>query len=145
MQEKDKLAGAFMSIRDSLGRAVQHIVPPGEIEDIVQETYVRVSRVIEKKNIRSPRSFMFRTARNLALDYVKRAETRLADSIDHSDNSMVLPSDRDDTLARVTSEEEFSRFCDAVSFPMGIRPGHNHSSFVCSMLAKRRSVGLPAE
>lgn len=118
MREDDNIASVFMSLRGGLARAVQHIVPPKEIEDIVQETYVRVCQVGGKKEIKSPRSFMYKTARNLALDHVKRAESRLADSFDATGDSE-LPTSQllaDGTLDQACSEEEFSRFCDAVRY-----------------------------
>ena len=104
-----------MSLRSSLARAVQHIVPPKEIEDIVQETYLRVCQFEAKKEIKSPRSFMFKTARNLALDYVKRAETRLVDSLEDKELS-ISQMRTDSTLDQVCSDEEFSRFCDGVRY-----------------------------
>jgi len=45
MSEDDNIAGIFMALRGRLARAVQHIVPPKEIEDIVQETYLRIRQV----------------------------------------------------------------------------------------------------
>ncbi len=71
----------YLSIRGRLARAVTNIVPPGEVEDIVQETYVRACRASQASELRSPQSYMLRTAKSLALDHVKRAEYRLADSI----------------------------------------------------------------
>jgi RNA polymerase sigma-70 factor (ECF subfamily) len=118
MREDDNIADIFMAIRGRLARAVQHIVPPKEIEDIVQETYLRIRQVGGKTNIQSPRSFMFRTARNLALDHVKRAESRLADSYDELEDGGLqahqLPGDS--TLGKVCSDEEFAQFCDGVRY-----------------------------
>ena len=51
-------------------------------EDIVQETYVRVCQVKQPAAITQPRSFLLKIARNLALDYLKRAETRVGVSLD---------------------------------------------------------------
>ena len=118
MREDDNIASVFVSMRGSLARAVQHIVPPKEIEDIVQETYVHVCQVDGKNEIKSPRSFIYKTARNLALDHVKRAEYRLADSFDATEDSE-LPTSQlpaDSTLDQACSEEEFSKFCDAVRY-----------------------------
>jgi RNA polymerase sigma-70 factor (ECF subfamily) len=87
-----------------------------EIEDIVQETYVRVCQIERKEEIRAPRSFLYKTARNLALDYAKRAETRLADSWDDVGSPALygIEQARDETFDRVASDAEFSRFCEAV-------------------------------
>ncbi len=41
----DSIHDIYVSLRGSLARAVLGIVPPKEIEDIVQETYVRVCQI----------------------------------------------------------------------------------------------------
>ena len=116
MPESENILSVYMSIRASLARAVMAIVPPREIEDIVQETYVRVCQIEKKERITEPRSFLFRTARNLALDYVKKAETRLAGGVDDIDSFTPGTVDAlaDDTLGKVTSNEEFALFCESV-------------------------------
>lgn len=116
MAVDEQLSSVFVSIRSSLVRAVSGIVPPKEIEDIVQETYVRVCQTESKNQITSPRSFMFKTARNIALNYVNRAESRLVQSYDDTQyldeaSSLAMSSD---TLDKVCSDEEFGQFCDAV-------------------------------
>ena len=90
--------------------------PPPEVEDIVQETYVRVCQVKHPENIRQSRSYLFRTARNLALDYLKRAETKYPDGMDEQDiDSLVDTKAGDDsTFDQVTSNQEFALFCQAV-------------------------------
>lgn len=120
----DKLTSVFVSIQGGLARAVSGIVPPKEIEDVVQETYVRVCQTQGSAEIRSPRSFMYRTARNIALNYMNRAETRLADGLEDSDASghLYLRDPKGDTLDRTCSDEQFSFFCDAVrSLPVQCR------------------------
>ena len=116
MAEHDRLTDVFISIRNALSNVVSAIVPPKEIEDIVQETYLRICQVDDEDRIRSPQSFMYRTARNLALDHVKRAESRLSDSIGEADQFSTVISDRlrDQTFEQVCSDERFSLFCDAV-------------------------------
>lgn len=118
MRDDDRIANIFMSIRGRLARAVQSIVPPREIEDIVQETYLRVCRAGSKTRIQSPQAFMFRTARNLALDHVKRAESRLADSFDQMEEEGMATERQpvDSTVNTACSDEEFVQFCDSVRY-----------------------------
>jgi RNA polymerase sigma factor (sigma-70 family) len=106
----------YLSIRKNLLRAVSRIVPPHEIEDVVQETYVRLCQVGNVSEIRNPRSYMLRTVRNLALDHVKRAEHRLSVRWDE-DPEQGYPAarvDSDDVFQQTSSSEEFAHFCDAV-------------------------------
>ncbi len=116
MANDQNVTGIFMSIRANLVRAVTGIVPPKDIEDIVQETYVRVCQAEKRATIRKPRSFLYKTARNLALDHIKRAESRLATSVEDDPNTGFGEAQNgwDETLQCVSSHEEFSTFCDAV-------------------------------
>ena len=66
MAESDRLIDVFIALRGQIARLVMSIVPPKEVEDIVQETYVRVCQVENRYQIRDPRAYLFRTARNLA-------------------------------------------------------------------------------
>ncbi len=77
MDNDKPLDRIYLSIVGSLKRAAAGIVPPKEVADIVQEAYVRACQTERESPITSPRSFLFKTVKNLALDHVKRAETRL--------------------------------------------------------------------
>ncbi|ETN91605.1 putative RNA polymerase sigma factor FecI [Gammaproteobacteria bacterium MOLA455] len=113
---KETILNIYIGLRSSLARAVMGIVPPREVEDIVQETYVRVCQVKHPEDIRQPRSYLFRTARNLALDYLKRADTKLTDGMDEQGMDSLLDTSRgdDSTYDQVASNEEFALFCEAV-------------------------------
>ena len=116
MSEQKHYSGIYMSIRTSLARVVSRMVPPKEIEDIVQESYVRLCQVKKPEEIREPRAFLMKTVKNLALDYIKRAECRLTVSVEEHqdlefDHTVQLV---DQTLEQVTSDEEFALFCEAV-------------------------------
>ena len=93
-------------------------VPPREVEDIVQETYVRVCQVKHPENIRQPWSCLFKTARNLALDSLKRAEAKYTDGMDEQDiDSLIDTSAGDDSTSdQIASNQEFALFCEAVVF-----------------------------
>jgi len=117
MQREEGIYRVYLAVRSSLARAVLRLVPPREVEDIVQETYVRVCQIEQHgRTIEEPRAFLFKTARNLALDYLKRADTRLLVGMD--DLSEPLPDTADpsldQTFEEVATDEEFSLFCRAV-------------------------------
>lgn len=117
MSENQNVRAVFVTLRRHLARAVSRIVPPRDIEDIVQETYVRVCQVDPSETIRHPRSFLYRIACNIALDHAKRAELRLTDSMDAgSDDEPSLDAmcSVDDTYDQVAAKQEFEFFCEAV-------------------------------
>ena len=116
MTKQIELGAIYISFRNALARAISHIVPPRDIEDIVQETYVRVCQVEQKENIKYPRSFLLKTARNLALDYVKSAGNRLHHSIDENELAELANAGEgyNETYRNAVAKEEFALFCEAV-------------------------------
>ncbi len=112
----DDVRDIFLSMRRALARTVSRIVPPQEVEDIVQETYVRLCQVGRLEHVRHPKSYLLRTARNIAIDSIKRAEYRLSDAWDENSHDPLGAADgtRDELFERAASSEEFGRFCEAV-------------------------------
>jgi RNA polymerase sigma-70 factor (ECF subfamily) len=110
----DIINSAFLSCKSLLAAVVSRIVPPHEIEDIVQETYVRVCQSKVKGELREPRAFMVKTARNLALDHIKRAEQRLNGPLDFQTEQDLAARDDCDPYRQSVSDQEFARFCEAV-------------------------------
>lgn len=117
MAGDEGIYGVYLALRSSLARTLMRIVPPKEVEDIVQETYVRVCQIERSgRHIQQPRAFLFKTARNLAFDYLKRSETRLTFSAEDFSELDVDEAAHlaDQTFEAAASEEEFSLFCEAV-------------------------------
>lgn len=103
-----------MAARDSMARMVSRIVPPKEIEDIVQETYVRMCQMDKREPVEQPKSFLMKTARNLAYDHLKKAETRLADGVEAECDFDSDTGVNDEVFESIASREEFAHFCEAV-------------------------------
>ncbi|AMB85781.1 RNA polymerase subunit sigma-24 [Pseudomonas agarici] len=62
----------FLTQRVSLLRTLQRMVHnPCTAEDLLQETYLRVTRALRERPIDHLEPFVFRTARNLALDHLR--------------------------------------------------------------------------
>jgi len=104
----------FMAAKDSMASMLSRIVPPKEIEDIVQETYVRICQMDKREPVEQPKSFLMKTARNLAYDHLKKAETRLADGVETDCDFDVEASMHDEVFENIASSEEFAHFCEAV-------------------------------
>ena len=112
----DDIRELFLTMRLQLARIASRIVPPHEVEDIVQETYVRLCQVGKAEHVQHPRSYLYRTARNLALDSVKRADNRLCVPLDEGEEpgDSSAQTEIDQTFEQAASDEEFSQFCEAV-------------------------------
>lgn len=63
--------------------AIYQIVPNKYIiEDLIQDTYMKVSKNIATYTESNFRSWIYRIAKNLAIDYLKKKREKVTDSID---------------------------------------------------------------
>ncbi|MBL9200036.1 MAG: RNA polymerase sigma factor [Opitutaceae bacterium] len=76
-----------------------------DVDDVVQESCVRVSQAREAGAIRSARALLFTMARNLALDAMRRQRIAAFEPITESDESSVL-EDGHDVVAAVAKQQE---------------------------------------
>lgn len=112
---KDKITAAFAEIRPALLRLVGRIVGPDSIEDVVQETYVRSYQASRQQEIHHPRSFMYRTAKNIALNHLNRADNKLTTTVaDFSEPNVYLETAMIESELEFESRERFFVFCQAV-------------------------------
>lgn len=104
---------AFSGLRAVLGRVVGRIVKPQDVDDILQETFIRAYVASQKTEIRHPRAFMLRTARNLALNQVTSVYYTRTQQTEDIASSSVYPTT--ETLeSEFETEERFLGFCRAV-------------------------------
>lgn len=62
----------FLTQRTTLLRTLQRMVDnPSTAEDLLQETYLRVTKALRERPIEHLEPFVFQTARNLALDHLR--------------------------------------------------------------------------
>ncbi len=62
----------FLAQRVTLLRTLQRMVNnPSTAEDLLQETYLRVTRALSEHPVDHLEPFVFQTARNLALDHLR--------------------------------------------------------------------------
>ena len=108
----DGLEELYLSMRGGISRMVARIVPPDEVEDIVQETYIRLRRVVVSQEIRHPRSYLYQTARNLALDSIKKVGN--ARAVEWREDAHYAASDGNTIPDSIDSSRSFHRFCDSV-------------------------------
>ncbi len=112
--DSDDLLGIFLRFRRRIMRAVANIVKPHDIEDIVQEAFVRCYEASRKTEIRHPRAFLMTTARNLAINHVVRADNSRAEQVASFDDSAV-PLYTQPLEPSAESQEQFLLLCRAVN------------------------------
>ncbi|MFB0980671.1 MAG: RNA polymerase sigma factor [Alteromonadaceae bacterium] len=82
MITEPKLSDVFISYRAKIRRVVSRIVHPEDIDDIVQDTFVRSYEANLKQEIKYSRSYMLKTAKNLALNHIAKWDNKFNDSIE---------------------------------------------------------------
>ena len=111
---KPGISATFLKYRSSLMRYISRFIhQPQDIEDIVHETFLRTYAAEISTQIQSPRAFLFKTAKNLALKHLDKCSVRLTDYVGDLD-ALEVSMDELSTEARVESQERFIAFCRAV-------------------------------
>ena len=109
-QDRDTLTRMFLACRSRLTAAIRRIVKQHEVDDILQETFLRTFEASGKTEIRHPRAFLMRTATNVALNHIRLADNSRTDSLDPADEyHQALESTQDSA----ESAERFLAFCRA--------------------------------
>ena len=112
MTRNSTLTTLFLSTKRNIGRLIGHIVTTDDIDDIVQETFIKTYEADLKQEIKYVRSYMLKTAKNLALNHVARWDNKYNDSLeDFTQPPVQLTSGKveDD----YESKEQFLFFCRA--------------------------------
>lgn len=112
MARNSTLAKLFIRTKRNISFLISHIVKPDDIDDIVQETFIKTYEADLKQEIKYVRSYMLKTAKNLALNHVTKWDNKYKDSLeDFSEPPVQLISTNveDD----YESKEQFLFFCRA--------------------------------
>jgi RNA polymerase sigma factor (sigma-70 family) len=84
-----------------------------DVDDLVQESFARVLRARDTSLIRSTRALLFATARNLALDTMRRQRVVMFEPITDETDSSVL-TDGTDVVATVCKQQELELLTQAI-------------------------------
>ena len=87
--------------------------PRLSIDDILQEAFLRVLRAREAGELHAPKAFLFATARNLALDQLRRHHVSRTGPLVEADLSNVL-DDHDSIPETVARQQELALLTEAI-------------------------------
>lgn len=85
-----------------------------DVEDVVQESYLRVWKACATQQIRSAKGFLFTVARRLALDHLRRVRGSPIDCIGHLGALSVIEDGRD-VIDDVGRRERVALLAEAIS------------------------------
>lgn len=85
------ILGAYLKNEAALKRFLRRFVKAREdVDDLAQEAFVRAFAAESERSIESPKAFLFKTARNLALNELARQATAKIEPLGDSDELTVL-------------------------------------------------------
>ena len=82
MATNEKLSTIFVNYTKSIRRYISRFVSQNDIDDIVQETFIRSYEADLKQKIKYPKSYMLKTAKNIALNQNAKWDNKYNDSIE---------------------------------------------------------------
>ena len=119
MKKSNILDQAFFSVQKALKASLHKFISnPQDIEDVVQETYLRAVASNTSKTIENPEAYLFRASRNIAINQQSRMyrqlESVLAD--DEMEIMSALMTNCENGIERdYQTKQKFAEFCLAVS------------------------------
>ncbi len=84
-----------------------------DIDDVLQESYLRVLKAKEREELKSPKAFLFATARNLAVDRVRRLNFLRTESLVENDVLSVL-DEHEDVSETISRNQELEILTEAI-------------------------------
>jgi RNA polymerase sigma-70 factor (ECF subfamily) len=93
------LTGRFQSLAD--------------VDDLLQEAFVRLLNTYDKGRVNSPRALLFTTARNLALDAIRRKKIIAFEPLTETGRSSVY-IDKTDVVGSIDKKQELELLAEAV-------------------------------
>lgn len=112
--EDHGLLSVFIACRGVLARLVGRIVNRHDIDDILQEAFIRSYEAAGKTTLRSPRAFLLKTATNLALNHVSRAGNRLNAPVEDLSLAELCQLTVESPESQFDANQRFVVFCRAV-------------------------------
>lgn len=105
---------AFVACESSLKRFIgRFLYKPEDINDMAQETFLRAYSALNERVIDSPKAYLFRVAKTIALKELSRKSRQLTDYLEEArDQEPVRDSTLEEELA---AEQKIRLFCDAIA------------------------------
>lgn len=94
------LKGSFPGVRD--------------VEDVVQESFLRIWKARAAHPIQSARAFLFVIARRLAIDHIRHRSRSAADETVTDSHALRVLEDGDDVVKTVSVQEEMAILAEAI-------------------------------
>jgi RNA polymerase sigma factor (sigma-70 family) len=112
-QSSNRVLTAFQSCRDGLVRSIMKMsVEQQDVDDILQEAFIRVLNSDAKQEIKSPKGYLFVVSRNLVLKKLIQQSKEIHTELDDA----LIEDDVDNTVEKELYQKlKFERFSKVLS------------------------------
>lgn len=113
-QSNNRVLAAFQSCKDGLVRSIMKMsVEQQDVDDILQETFIRALRSDTKQEISSPKGYLFVVSRNLVLKKLMQQSKEIHTELDEA---LLEEDDLDNTVEKELYQKlKFERFSNVLS------------------------------
>jgi RNA polymerase sigma-70 factor (ECF subfamily) len=109
------ILASFLRHESFLKRFIARYLPqPEDVDEVVQESFLRAYAAEQRKPIDRPKSFLFQIARNEALDRLRRKSHQITDYIEDLGKLAVKSSDFS-AEELLEQKQKMALFCEAVA------------------------------
>lgn len=109
------VSAAFVENRDFLKNFLGRFFSRRQdIEDVVQETYLRAYVAEQKKGIEHPKGYLFRVAKNIALTELTKKSRRITSYLEEAGVSVNIETEAS-ALEEIEAQELLVQYCAAVA------------------------------
>jgi len=112
-QSNNRIFEAFQSCKEGLVRSIMKMsVKQQDVDDILQEAFIRVLRSDTQQQIKSPKGYLFAVSRNLVLKKLVQQSKEIHSEIDEA----LIESDVDNSVEKELYQKlKFERFSEVLN------------------------------
>jgi RNA polymerase sigma factor (sigma-70 family) len=114
-EKNSKLSEAYINCELSLKRFLSNFTrKPEDVDELAQETFLRAFVVEKSQEIKSPKAYLFRVARNITLRELTKKSQQLTDYLEESVDESILG--REASLEEeVIAQQKLKQYCEAIA------------------------------
>lgn len=127
-----RLLNTFVDCETTLRRVVSRYRPRGDdVDDLVQEVFLRTFVASEKQHIGNPKAFLIRVAKNLAISEATKKENSATEFFEDSNGSEALVDERHGTVEeQVDGRRKFFVLSQAMA---SLKPELRQALWMCKV------------
>ena len=104
----------FIGSESALRRYIARLVyRPEDVDDMVQETFLRAYRATEQRAIDYPKAYLFRVAKSVAIRELSKKTNQITDYMEEAELEALQESGS--TEQQLEAEEKIRFYCDAIA------------------------------